>query len=99
MTHVFASGVKNVFELRLASGRSVVASANHPFLTVGGWAQLGQLKAGMFVGSSRHAGPIDPRVDMVPREVWDYIESKGMLVEGSMRAQHLMQQPGGAWGR
>ena len=37
MTHVFPSGVKPVFELRLASGRTVKASGNHPFLTLDGW--------------------------------------------------------------
>src|SRR5436190_32920 len=37
MTHVFASGTKPVFELRLASGKRVEASANHPFYTIDGW--------------------------------------------------------------
>ena len=46
MTHVFASGVKPVFELRLASGRRVKASANHPFLTLDGWKRLDQLAVG-----------------------------------------------------
>ena len=52
MTHVFASGVKPVFELRLASGRRVKASANHPFFTLDGWRRLDQLSVG-----SRLAGP------------------------------------------
>jgi replicative DNA helicase len=98
MTHVFESGVKNVFELRLASGRRVVASANHPFLTIGGWIQLGQLRPGTFVASSRHAGPIDPRTDMIPREIWDYIESKGLLVDGNLRAHDLVERLGAAAG-
>ncbi len=46
MTRVFASGVKPVFELRLASGRRVKASANHPFLTIDGWKRLDQLSLG-----------------------------------------------------
>jgi replicative DNA helicase len=46
MTHVFPSGVKPVYELRLASGRRVKASANHPFLTVGGWRPLEELTVG-----------------------------------------------------
>jgi replicative DNA helicase len=46
MTHVFASGVKSVFELRLASGRRVKASGNHPFLTIDGWRPLAELAAG-----------------------------------------------------
>ena len=37
---VFASGTKEVYRLRLASGREVKASANHPFLTFSGWTPL-----------------------------------------------------------
>ncbi|MGV0743471.1 replicative DNA helicase [Mycolicibacterium sp. XJ870] len=46
MTNVFYSGHKEVFKLRLASGREVEATANHPFLTVDGWVPLGELKPG-----------------------------------------------------
>jgi replicative DNA helicase len=46
MTHVFPSGTKPVFELRLASGRRVKASANHPFLTLAGWRPVGELAVG-----------------------------------------------------
>jgi replicative DNA helicase len=46
MTHVFPSGIKPVFELRLASGRHVKASANHPFLTLDGWRPLAELAIG-----------------------------------------------------
>jgi replicative DNA helicase len=60
MTRVFATGVKETFELRLASGRQVCASANHPFLTVGGWLRLDELDVG-----SRLAVP---RVVPAPKE-------------------------------
>ena len=33
MTHAFPSGVKEVFQVRLRSGREVQATASHPFLT------------------------------------------------------------------
>ena len=46
LTAVFASGVKEVFRLTLASGRTVKASGNHPFLTYGGWTALADLAAG-----------------------------------------------------
>jgi replicative DNA helicase len=46
MTHVFPSGVKEVFRLRLASGREIEATANHPFLTYDGWKPLGEIGAG-----------------------------------------------------
>ena len=53
MTHVFASGLKMVYELRLASGRRVEASANHPFLTLDGWLPLGDLMVGDRIASAR----------------------------------------------
>ncbi len=95
MTHVFCSGVKAVFELQLASGRSVTASANHPFLTVDGWVHLSDLAVGGHVASSRRSGPeVDPTRDVVPCEVWDYIERKGLVVNGSLRAHDLIQRLG-----
>ena len=46
MTHVFPSGLKKVFRLKLTSGREVQATANHPFLTFDGWKPLGELVPG-----------------------------------------------------
>jgi replicative DNA helicase len=46
MTNVFPSGRKEVFNMRLASGREVEATANHPFMTLDGWTPLGELKVG-----------------------------------------------------
>jgi replicative DNA helicase len=46
VTNVFETGIKDVFRLRLASGREVKATANHPFLTYAGWTPLGELQIG-----------------------------------------------------
>jgi replicative DNA helicase len=46
MTHVFSSGVKDVYRLTLRSGREVKASANHPFLSFDGWKRLDELEIG-----------------------------------------------------
>ncbi|WP_067648979.1 replicative DNA helicase [Nocardia harenae] len=46
MVKVFPSGRKEVFRLRLASGREVEATGNHPFLTVDGWIPLDRLGVG-----------------------------------------------------
>ncbi len=46
MVKVFPSGRKEVFRLRLASGREVSATGNHPFLTVDGWIPLEKLSIG-----------------------------------------------------
>ena len=53
VTDVFPSGVKEVFRVRLASGREVEATANHPFLTVDGWCALGDLAVGDRVATPR----------------------------------------------
>ncbi|HUI49915.1 MAG TPA: replicative DNA helicase [Acidimicrobiia bacterium] len=95
MSHVFCSGTKPIFQLRLASGRTITASANHPFLTLGGWVHLEALAVGTHVASSRRNGStVDPRDDTIPREVWDYIERKGLLVNGSLRAHDLIERLG-----
>jgi replicative DNA helicase len=54
VTKVFASGTKEVYRLRLASGREVKASANHPFLTFSGWTPLEALRAGDRLAIARH---------------------------------------------
>lgn len=53
MTNVFPSGHKEVFKLRLASGREVEATANHPFMTLGGWVSLGDLVVGEKLATPR----------------------------------------------
>jgi replicative DNA helicase len=57
MTHVFPSGTKEVFLLRLASGREVKATANHPFLTYDGWKPLGELAPGARLAVPRRLDP------------------------------------------
>jgi len=61
MTHVFPSGVKEVFRVRLQSGREVEATANHPFLTYDGWRPLGELSTGSRVAVPRRVPePLNP---------------------------------------
>ena len=49
----FPSGIKPVFTMQLASGRSVTATANHKFLTIDGWTRLDALSVGSFVATPR----------------------------------------------
>ncbi|MBI2168450.1 MAG: replicative DNA helicase, partial [Actinobacteria bacterium] len=53
MTHVFRSGAKPVYRLRLRSGLEVKASPNHPFLTFDGWRRLDELRLGERLGIPR----------------------------------------------
>ena len=62
MTHAFPSGVREVFRVRLTSGRQVQATANHPFLTYDGWRPLGEITVGCRVAAPRHTpGPLAER--------------------------------------
>ncbi|HEX7537127.1 MAG TPA: replicative DNA helicase, partial [Dermatophilaceae bacterium] len=54
LTHVFPTGVKPVFRLKLASGKTIRATENHPFLAYEGWTQLGDLRTGSRVAVPRH---------------------------------------------
>ncbi|WP_404386060.1 replicative DNA helicase [Knoellia locipacati] len=54
MTHAFSTGTAPVFTLRLASGKTVRATENHPFLTYEGWAPLASLRTGDRVAVPRH---------------------------------------------
>jgi replicative DNA helicase len=54
LTHVFSTGRREVFELRLASGKVLRATANHPLLTPDGWRALGTLAPGSAVAVPRH---------------------------------------------
>jgi replicative DNA helicase len=65
MTHAFPSGVKDVYRLTLASGRTIKATANHPFLTYDGWRPLGELQVGDRLGVVRH---VPPPLDIEARE-------------------------------
>jgi replicative DNA helicase len=60
MTNVFPSGCKEVFRLRLASGREVEATGNHPFMTIDGWTPLEELNIGARLAVPRRAPePVD----------------------------------------
>jgi replicative DNA helicase len=62
MTHAFPSGTKEVFRVRLTSGREVEATANHPFLTLDGWRPLGELAAKSRVAIPRQTpAPLHPQ--------------------------------------
>jgi replicative DNA helicase len=70
MTHVFSTGRREVFEVRLASGKTVRATANHPLLTYDGWRSVGDLGPGSRVAVPRHVpAPSDTRADWVDKQV------------------------------
>jgi replicative DNA helicase len=76
MTHAFPTGVKEVFDLRLASGRQVMASANHPFLTVDGWLRLDELSPGSRIAVPRRVAQ--------PKEAHEWPEHEVILLAQSL---------------
>ena len=80
LTHAFPSGVKEVFRLKLASGREIKATANHPFLTYAGWKPLGELSAGARIGSLRH---VPPPLDVQPWDDDEVVVLAHLLGDGS----------------
>jgi len=76
MTNVFPSGRKEVFRLRLASGREVEATGNHPFMTLDGWTPLEELTVG-----DRLA---------VPRSVPEPVDTKPMAESEVILLAHMI---------
>ena len=61
LVKAFYSGTKQVFELRTRTGKTIKASANHPFRTLSGWQSLDQLKAGDRIACSRMIHPTEEK--------------------------------------
>jgi len=69
LTHVFRTGCRPVLRMRLASGRTVRATANHPFLGSAGWIALGDLHVGDRIAVSRHVPAPAARVHWTDEEL------------------------------
>ncbi len=54
VSHVFSTGIKTVYQLKTALGRTIRATANHKFLTINGWQRLDQLEIGSRIALPRH---------------------------------------------
>lgn len=60
LSKAFYSGKKQVFEIKTHSGRSIKASANHPFFKLEGWTRLDQLQAGDRIAMPRKITVANP---------------------------------------
>jgi replicative DNA helicase len=69
LTHVFPTGVKPTFKLRLSSGKEIEATANHPFLTYEGWTPLEELAVGSRIGVPRHVPAPEQETEWDDRKV------------------------------
>lgn len=52
-SHFVADGIKPTFRLKTALGKEIEATAVHPFLTMGGWKRLEELRAGDRIATPR----------------------------------------------
>jgi replicative DNA helicase len=80
LTHAFSSGTKPAFELTLASGRRITATANHKFLTYDGWMPLAELMPGSRIGSVRH---VPAPLAVIPRDDDEVVLLAHLLGAGS----------------
>lgn len=60
LVKAFSSGKKPVFELKMRSGRTIKASANHPFRKLDNWQRLDELKAGDKIALPRELNALKP---------------------------------------
>ena len=86
MTHAFSTGMAPVLRLTLASGKTVRATENHPFLTYAGWEPLAALRTGDRVAVPRHVPS--------PLQVTDWDDSRVILLahligDGSFIERHV----------
>ncbi|MGL5862843.1 MAG: LAGLIDADG family homing endonuclease, partial [Phycicoccus sp.] len=72
MTHAFSTGLAPVMRLTLASGKTVRATENHPFLTYDGWMPLASLRTGDRIAVPRHVPS--------PRALTDWDDSRVILL-------------------
>ena len=75
-----ASGVKPVWRLRTALGHTIVATAEHPFLTMDGWRHLGKLQVGDHVAAARSV-PISGRLQWPRHEI---LVLADLIAEGNL---------------
>jgi replicative DNA helicase len=110
VTDVFPSGVKEVYRLKLASGREVKASGNHPFLSLAGWQPVAELAAGDRIAIPRRVpepmstglGWTEDRLSLLARRIGDEKRIPSVLFsandqEVAVFLRHLWATDGSIW--
>ena len=76
-----SSGIKRVFRLRTKLGRTIDATANHPFLTIRGWRQLDEIAPGDRLAVPRVLPGIGARQTMPDAEL---VLLAGLIADGNL---------------
>jgi DNA-directed DNA polymerase III PolC len=77
---VIRSGLKPVWRLRTALGHEITATAEHPFMTMTGWRQMGKLNVGDHVATAR-AVPVVGRRNWPRHKVLVFAD---LIAEGNL---------------
>lgn len=83
----YFSGRKECFRVTTASGRSVVASADHPLLTADGWTRIEEVEVGQTVALPMRLP--EPMSDGIPSQHLDLLAI--LLAEGNYTAQSTVK--------
>ncbi|MGQ9601818.1 MAG: replicative DNA helicase [Candidatus Bipolaricaulia bacterium] len=82
---VFERGPQPVYRLVTSSGREIVATANHPFLTLSGWRELRELRPGDRLAVPRQLPVFGPkRVPAHQAKLLGYLLGDGTLSRSSV---------------
>ena len=84
LVRVMENGVKPVFRLTTALGRSIEATGNHPFYTYNGWRKLEDLQPDEFIAVPRRI-PVEGQTEWPDHEV---IALGHLLAEGNLCHPH-----------
>jgi DNA polymerase III subunit alpha len=84
VTTVMENGVKPVFRLTTALGRTIEATGNHPFYTYNGWHKLDDLQPDEFIAVPRII-PVEGRNEWADHEV---VALGHLLAEGNLCHPH-----------
>lgn len=69
VSHVVENGIRDIYRLRLKTGRYVDATTNHLIFTATGWKELGEIQPGEFVAVPRQFVVSNPRKDFSDAQV------------------------------
>ncbi|MBL7070579.1 MAG: DNA polymerase III subunit alpha [Candidatus Omnitrophica bacterium] len=80
MKDIVCNGIKKIYRLKTRTGKEIVVTNNHPFLTVSGWKELKDLKDGDMIATPRKI-PLSPEYGM---EEYKIISLAKLLSEGNL---------------
>src|SRR6056297_92925 len=85
ITAVYNNGSKDIYKLKTRLGKTIKATSNHPFKTLGGWKNLENLKEGDRIGVARKA-PLNEKE--YPVEDYKITVLGYLIAEGNLSHPH-----------